>query len=205
MLERIGSDDDLLSAPMRRGSPDGEASSDSAWSPTLIILTKAFWTNCRYDGRGQGQKLGACWLVRRRGGAAPVDASLASDVDSPPLPVGAGERGGVATLPGSDDHGVGERLGRYLEGSPRRVIEVAMRAWRDSRQRRATCGSPETARRWNHVWCRRGMRDRGPSTGPGGRGSQQPGWAGVAGRCSLAGWRARSTVACPNRQIASRY
>ena len=67
LLERIGSDDDLLSAPMRRGSLDGEASSDSAWSPTLIILTKAFWTNCRYDGRGQGRKLGACWLVRRRG------------------------------------------------------------------------------------------------------------------------------------------
>ena len=54
---------------LRRGSPDPEAAKGSASSPTLIILTKASWTNCRYEGQGQLQKeSGASWLVRQRAG-----------------------------------------------------------------------------------------------------------------------------------------
>jgi len=39
-----------LGASRRRGSSDPEASTASARSPTLIIPTKASWTNCRYEG-----------------------------------------------------------------------------------------------------------------------------------------------------------
>jgi hypothetical protein len=55
---------------MRRGSPDPEAAKGSASSPTLIILTKASWTNCRYEGAGGSSRRSrgrAGWCVNGRG------------------------------------------------------------------------------------------------------------------------------------------
>ena len=57
-----------LDTELRRGSQDREATSGSAWSPTLIIPTKAFWTNSRYDGQGARAEVGGLLVVRRRAG-----------------------------------------------------------------------------------------------------------------------------------------
>ena len=84
-----------LDSELRRGSPDRQASTGSAWSLTLIIPTKPFWTNCRYDGQGARQKSGACRLVRRRAGRAPsTHRRLPTQISAPLLPPGGDERRG---------------------------------------------------------------------------------------------------------------
>jgi hypothetical protein len=95
---------------LRRGSPDPEASTGSAWSPTFTILTKASWTNCRYEGRGARAEAGGGLVGASTGGAAPADASLAPDIDSRLLPDG-------APLPASPRRGCAE-LG--CAGAPER-------------------------------------------------------------------------------------
>ena len=54
---------------VRRESPDPEATTQSAPSQTFIIPTKAFWTNCRYEGQGATAEVGgqAGWCVDGRG------------------------------------------------------------------------------------------------------------------------------------------
>ena len=70
---------------------DPEATTQSEPSHTFIIPTKAFWTNCRYEGQGQGRSRGqAGWCVDGRG-PAPLDAPLAPDIDSHRLPAGGDE------------------------------------------------------------------------------------------------------------------
>ncbi len=81
----------LTSASSPRGSPDREASTGSACSPTLIIPTKASWTNCRYEDRGKGRTRGHAGAST--GGGAPVDASRAADIDSQLLRADGDERG----------------------------------------------------------------------------------------------------------------
>jgi hypothetical protein len=83
-----------LDSELRGGSPDPEASNGSAWSPTFIIPTKGSWTNCRYEGQGaRAEGVGGELAGASTGGAAPVDAALAPDIDSQLLPANGEERG----------------------------------------------------------------------------------------------------------------
>jgi hypothetical protein len=73
---------------VRRGSPDPEATTHSAPSQNFIIPTKAFWTNCRYDGQGATAEVGGKLAGASTGGAAPLDAPSGSRHRFSPAPSG---------------------------------------------------------------------------------------------------------------------